>query len=113
MRQGDTITLMLDFQVNGSDLVQGAYQEIELQINKEGKDKSIKKLLSNGGINWETVTLSDGTEFTGYVVRLTQSETFNLGSNLSCQLRIKMDGEVGSSAQTDINLDSVLSTQVL
>lgn len=113
MRQGDTITLLLNFQMNGEDLVQNAYQEMELQINKEGKDRSIKKLLSDGGIVWETVQLSNGDTFTGYVVRLDQSETFNLGSNLSCQLRIKKDDEVGSSAQTNLNLDSVLSTKVL
>jgi len=113
MRQGDTITLLLNFQMNGEDLVQGAYQEMELQINKEGKERALKKLLSNGDIVWQTVQLSNGDTFTGYVVHLGQSETFNIGSSLTCQLRIKKDDEVGSSAQTSINLDSVLSTTVL
>lgn len=116
MRQGDTICLMLDYQINGQSLVEGAYDEIELQINKQGTNKAIKKLLSNGEITWETVTYNDGgteQEFTGYVVRLTQNETFNLGAFLQCQLRIKMDDEVGSSGMTDVDLGDVLSTQVL
>ena len=114
MRQGDTITLLLDYQLNGvplNDVV--GIQEMELQINKQGGNKAIKKLLSEGGITRETVTLSDGTTFTGYIVRLSQSETFSVGSNLSCQLRIKKDNEVGSSSQTMIDSDAILSTQVL
>jgi len=115
MRQGDTITLLLDFELNGTPLSEVTnIQEIELQINKEGNNKAIKKLLSNGGITYETgLSLSDGTTFTGYVVRLSQSETFSLGASLNCQLRVKKDNEVGSSSQTMINSDAVLSTQVL
>ncbi len=113
MRQGDTITLLLNYQLNGEDLVEGAYDEIELQINKEGNSKAIKKLLSKGEITWETVTLSTGEQYTGYLVRLTQNETFTVGSSLSCQLRIKKDNEVGSSSQTMINSDAILSTQIL
>ena len=114
MRQGDTITLLLDYQLNGvplNDVV--GIQEMELQINKQGTNKAIKKLLSDGGITRETVALSDGTTFTGYIVRLNQSETFNLGASLNCQLRIRKDNEVGSSSQTMINSDAVLSTQVI
>lgn len=112
MRIGDTICLMLNYQLNGEPLVEGAYEEIELQINKQGSSKSMKKLLSNGDIKWDTVEYN-GEEFTGYVVHLTQQETFDLGSYLQCQIRIKMDGEVGASGINDINLDEVLSEQVL
>ena len=117
MNRGDTVCLMLNYQLNGEDLVEGAYEEIELQINNENSSKAIKKLLSNGGIVWETVTFyNDGVEetFTGYVVHLTQSETFNLSAGQSmAQLRIKMNGEVGSSTNSSFSLGSVLSTKVL
>ena len=112
MRIGDTICLMLNYKINGEDLVEDDYEEIELQINKQGKDKAIKKLLSKGEITWETVQ-TEGDSFTGYVVHLTQEETFNLGAYLQCQIRIKKDGEVGASDTSEINLGDVLSTQVL
>ena len=113
MRQGDTITLLLDYQLNGVPLNDvGDIQEMELQINKQGGSKAIKKLLSSGEIEKGTLETTNGT-YTGYYVRLSQSETFSLGASLSCQLRVKKDDEVGSSSQTMINSDAVLSTQVL
>ena len=117
MNRGDTVCLMLNYQLNGEDLIQGAYEELELQINNENSSKAIKKLLSNGGIVWDTVTYyNEGIEetFTGYVVHLTQSETFSLSTGQStAQLRVKMNGEVGSSDNSYINLGAVLSTRVL
>ena len=120
LRRGDTFCIMLEYQVNGEDLVEGAYQEIELQINYDKSAKnSIKKLLSANDITWETVTYKDeidGTEktFTGYVVHLNQDETFMLSSgNSTCQLRIKMDDEVGSSETSDFKLGDTLSSKVL
>ena len=117
MNRGDTVCLMLNYYINGSPLVEGDYQEIELQINNESSAKAIKKLLSRGEIVWETVTYNnEGSEetFTGYVVNLTQEETFKLATGQSTvQLRIKKDEEVGSSATTMFNLGAVLSSKVL
>lgn len=117
MNRGDTICLMLDYQVNNEPLVEGAYEEIELQINNESASKSMKKTLTGGDIVWETVTyLNNGVEesFTGYVVHLTQSETFSLNAGQSeAQLRIKMNGEVGSSENSKIKLGAVLSSTVI
>lgn len=116
MNRGDTVTLMLNYKVNGRNLVQGAYQEIELQINNESSSKSIKKLLSDGGINWETVTyVTDGASgrFTGYVVHLSQDETFLLNGEVTCQLRVKMNNEVGSSDESGFDLGSSLSSTVI
>jgi len=109
---------MLNYQVNGSNLVEGDYQEIEFQINNDKSTKnSIKKLLSNNDITWETVTYEeDGTQktFTGYVVHLSQDETFLLSTgNSICQLRIKKDDEVGSSDTSNFSLGAVLSSKVL
>lgn len=117
MNRGDTVSLMLNYQINGSDLVEGAYDEIELQINNESSSKSIKKKLSDGGIVWKTITYtSGGTEdtFTGYVVELTQSETFKLSAGQSTvQLRIRIGDKVGSSDNAVFTLGSVLSSTVI
>ena len=116
-REGDTTLLMLDYQFNGSDLVENAYDEIELQLNPQGNYNSIKKLLSKGEIVWATVQYQDGNEtknFTGYVVDLSQEETFRLrDGNVGVQLRILVDGDVGSSAISQINIGNTLSTEVL
>ena len=104
---------MLDYQVNGRNLVNGAYEEIEFQINNDSTAKSIKKLLSNGEIEWKRITY-DGGVFTGYVVYLNQEETFSLREGESTvQLRIKMGGEVGSSEESEFSLGSVLSSRVI
>ena len=115
MRQGDTVSLLLKYQLNGEDLQKDAYDEIELQINKEGSSKAIKKLLSNGGIKWGTVVEEDGSEFTGYYVDLNQSETFALIAGQSqVQLRVKSkDGQVGSSPESMMSLGTTLSNKVL
>lgn len=112
--RGDTLCLMLNYNLNGNPLVQGAYQEIELQINKDSATKEIKKLLSNGDIKWGTVLKEDGTEWTGYYADMSQDETFKLNAGPSqVQLRIKKDGEVGSSKETTFQLGTVLSSKVL
>ena len=43
MNRGDTVSLMLDYQLNGESLVEGAYDEMELQINNQSSSKSINK----------------------------------------------------------------------
>lgn len=113
MNRGDTCYMMLNYQVNGRNLVNGAYDEIELQINKESGNKSIKKLLSKGEIVWKKITYTGGS-FTGYVAYLDQNETYSLSAGeSSVQIRIKMGGEVGSSETTEFTLGAVLSQQVI
>ena len=117
MNRGDTVALMLNYQVNGSPLVQGGYDEIELQINKQSTDKSIKKLLSKGEIVWKTINyVKDGAteSFTGYVANLSQEETFLLAAGQSMvQLRVKIGDQVGSSENSMFNLGAVLSSEVI
>ena len=57
MNRGDTAILMLNYTINGDPLVEGAYQEIELQLNPQGS--GVKKLLSLGDIAWGSVTYED------------------------------------------------------
>lgn len=118
MNRGDTGYLILNYTINGSPLEQNAYQEIELQLNKQGAyPYSIKKLLSDGSIMWGTLSYdNEGTEsqFTGYYCTLSQRETFDLQSGeIAVQLRVLVDDEVGSSAITSITLGQVLSSEVL
>lgn len=115
--EGDTACLMLNYNLNGSSLVEGAYQEIEFQINPQGSKLSIKKLLSKGEIEWATVTYEEDNEtqtFTGYVVYLSQEDTFKLmNGKARCQLRIMVNDEVGSSAISRLNIGDSLSCEVL
>lgn len=117
MNRGDTVSLMLDYQVNGSPLQQGAYDEIELQINNQNSSKSIKKLLSDGGIQWKTISYYSGgssESFTGYVAELDQEETFKLVAGQSMiQLRVRIGDQVGSSGNSVLTLGATLSSQVI
>lgn len=117
MNRGDTVSLMLDYQLNGESLVEGAYDEMELQINNQSSSKSIKKLMTAGDIVWKTITytLNGTTEsFTGYVVELSQDETFKLSAGQSTvQLRVRIGDKVGSSENSTFSLGAVLSSQVI
>lgn len=117
MNRGDTAYLMLNYTINGDPLTEGAYQEIELQINNQFKTNNIKKLLSKGDILWGTLTYTEGNvekTFTGYYARLSQEETFSLTDGESeVQLRILVNDEVGSSAVSSVSFGNVLSRAVL
>ena len=112
--RGDTLCLLLKYQLNGEDLVEGAYDEMEFQINNANSQRAIKKLYSKGEIKWGTVVEDNGDTFTGYLVDLDQNETFTLVTGPSTvQLRIKKNDDVGSSAESTFKLGPVLSNKVL
>lgn len=115
--EGDTACLMLNYQLNGLPLEEGKYEEIEFQINQQKSNNSIKKLLSRGEIEWATVTyIEDNIEksFTGYVTYLSQKDTFRMQDGVAtCQIRILMNGEVGSSEYSNFDLGKALSVKVL
>lgn len=117
--RGDTAYLLLNYTVNGQPLQQGAYQEIEFQINTQGNFRGIKKRLSKGQIFWgENFTYldNDGEErtFTGYVTALSQNDTFLLAKGTcEVQLRVLLQNEVGSSETSDLDVGRVLSSEVL
>ncbi len=117
INEGDTAWLMLNYKLNGDDLVQGAYQEIELQLNPQSDFNAVKKTLSDGSIEWGTVVYMDGNvekTFTGYIASLTQAETFQLRKGkCKYQLRILVNDEVGSSAIGEVDIGDALSTEVL
>ena len=116
--RGDTLFLLIPFTVNGEPSQEGAYDEIELSINKGSLFNSIRKTLTGGDISWATVEYDNEgvTEtYTGYVAWLSQEDTFNLPEGTSqCQLRVRIGQDVGSSTiLTDIVLGKVLSGKVI
>ena len=117
--RGDTTYLLLDYKVNGEQMVEGAYQEIELSLNKSDCYFSVRKTLSGGDITWEedcTYIDSEGVEqtFTGYVAYLDQEETFALEEgNTQIQLSVMLNNEVGSSSMEVLDIGDVLSNKVL
>lgn len=117
--RGDTACLLLNYTVNGSAMEQGAYQEIELQLNPQNNYNSIKKLLSKNEIVWgenfEYVDEEGHTQsFTGYVAPLTQKDTFALSKGISSvQLRVMLNNDVGSSEYSEIDIGNSLSSKVL
>ena len=118
MNRGDTSYLMLNYTINGDPLIEGGYEEIELQLNSERNFANVKKLLSKGDIHWGTVDYTDNEgqpqSFTGYYARLSQEETFKLNDgSVHAQIRVLLNGDVGSSAIEDFRLGQVLSEKVL
>lgn len=117
--RGDTAYLLLDYTINGEPMQEGEYQELELQINVQGNYRSIKKLLSAGDIFWDdnyTYIDADGDEqtFSGYIVSLDQDDTFLISQGQAeIQLRVLIDGEVGSSQIEELNIGNALSDEVL
>lgn len=116
--EGDTACLILNYELNGSPLVEGAYDEIEFQINPQTNFSNVKKLLSKGEIVWGSASYVDGEghtqTFTGYITYLTQADTFKIKDGTAdVQLRVLIDDEVGSSEISTINIGNTLSTEVL
>lgn len=117
--KGDTAYLLLDFNVNGQPMQEGEYQELELQINVQGNYRAIKKLLSKGEIFWDsgyTYLDAEGNEqtFAGYIASLDQDDTFLISQGKAeVQLRVLIDGEVGSSPIAELIIGDALSDEVL
>ena len=103
MNKGDTLRLILDFPVNGKDITQDQFDELELQINPESFGKYFVKLLkSKGELFW-----SD--EFNKYVAIVNEENSFKLSEHNTYQLRCYKDGAVISSKIGHFDLGNVLS----
>ncbi len=107
MNKGDSIRLVLDFSVNGKEIEQDQFEEIELQLNNEGYSRyNVKFLLSQGDMEWDE-------ELSKYVVLLPQEETLKLPGTVEYQLRCYKDGTVISSNIGRFCLGDILSRRVL
>ncbi len=107
MNKGDSIRLVLDFSVNGKEIEQEQFEEIELQLNKEGYGRYyVKLLLSQGDMEWDE-------ELSKYVAFLPQEETLRLPEIVNYQLRCYKDDTVISSDIGHFHLGDVLSRRIL
>ena len=101
MHSGDTITLILDYEVDGSPITENQFDEIEFCISTN------RYLLSKGDIVW-------GITENAYVIPLSQKDTFALaGGNISYQLRVKKDGKVSASEIEYMTIKQTLSDEVI
>ena len=92
--------------MNGSEIKENDFDEIELQLNYQDKRYALKLLLSEGGIVWDS-TLNK------YVAYLTQEQTYALKSNVEYQLRVLKGDTVSSSVIGKFDLGETLSKKVL
>ena len=107
MNKGDTIRLILDYSINDAPIEENQFEELELQLNKDSFGKyNIKKLLSTGGIFWDT-------NLSKYVSFLSQEESFKLPNKVDYQLRCYNDGSVISSCIGHFIIGDILSKEVL
>ncbi len=109
MNKGDTISLILNFQLNNEDFNPSMFDEIELQLNEEsGVFNNLKLLMSTGDIEWDD---SIGK----YVAYIPQNKSFKLSEISSYQIRVllKDSDEVTSSDIYSISFGGVLSKKIL
>ena len=107
MNKGDTLSIIINYKIDGQDFEEGDFQEIELQFENEyDSSKYVKLLLSKGDITWDS-------EIGKYVANLTQEQTFRLSPACSYQLRVMMDDVVVSSEIGQMSIGPALSRKVL
>ena len=100
INQGDTLCLVLDYTVDGEELVDYAPDEIEFCMG------SNRYTLTDGDI---TIGETSGM----YEIHIDQSESFELGTISQYQIRIKKDGEVASSSIERILIGASISRTVI
>lgn len=107
MNKGDSLRLILDFSINGKEIEQDQFEELELQLNKESYGKyHVKLLLSQGDMEWDD-------SISKYVAFLPQEETFKLPDIVDYQLRCYKDDSVISSNIGRFRLGEILSRRML
>ncbi len=111
--KGDTLRLILNYQLNGEDLEKDYFDDIELQLNSQSGRNSVKLLYSLGEIIFDD-------ELSKYVVYLSQEQTFKLKQNqlnedsdVEYQLRVLLNSTVVSSDIGTFTIGPVLSKKVL
>lgn len=108
MNKGDTLDITLNYQVNGEDITEDMFDEVELQLEFEKNSNQIKLLKSEGGITWDD-------SIKKYVTHLTQSDTFKFSQvgKVRYQLRVLEEGNVYSSEIGSFEIGDVLSRKIL
>ena len=98
MNKGDTITIYLDYTVDGAPITEGQFDEIEFCIGS-------KRFTLTGQQN----TITWDSEYGAYCVSLSQADTFALARDNRYQIRLKKDGEVISSGISVLQIGNTIS----
>ena len=100
MNHGDTIKIVLAYEVDGEPITENQFDEIEFCIGSK------RFTLSGGGVTW------DSTE-SAYTVWLTQTDTFTMPMSVPYQTRFKSGDDVISSGEATLDLGNTISRIVL
>lgn len=100
MNKGDALPIVLGYTINGEDITEEQFDEIEFMIGPN------RYLLSTGDIVWDS-------EINHYVVFLDQSESFKLERVAKCQCRFKTEDRVFSSKIKYIGVGDTMSDEVI
>lgn len=100
MNKGDALPIVLGYTINGEEITQGQFDEIEFMIGEN------RYLLSTGDIVWDE-------DVEHYVVFLEQRESFTLDRVAKCQCRFKLGDRVFSSKIKYLGIGDTMSNEVI
>lgn len=100
MNKGDTITIYLNYTVDGVPIAENDFDEIEFSIGSK------RYTLTGEDIVWDE---SAGA----YKVALSQADTFALGYDSRYQVRLKKDNTVISSGISVLSLGPTISKETI
>ena len=102
MNKGDTITIYLNYTVDGVPITEGQFDEIEFCIGS-------KRFTLTGQQN----TITWDSEYGAYCVSLSQTDTFALALGSKYQLRLQKDGKVISSGINILKIGNTISNKTI
>lgn len=100
MNKGDTITIYLNYTVDGVPIAENDFDEIEFSIGSK------RYTLTDEDIVWDE---SAGA----YKIALSQDDTFSLGYDNRYQIRLKKDSTVVSSGISVLSLGPTISKETI
>ncbi len=101
MNRGDTLTIVLDYTVDGAPIEQGQFDEIEFSIGSK------RYTLTGEDITWDE-SLGKYTLFIG------QNDSFAIGNNsASYQVRFRKGTEVVSTDINRLAIGGTISTTII
>lgn len=97
---GDTLTLYLDYTVDGEQIAEGQFDEIEVSIGSK------RYLLTDNEIVWDS-------EADMYKLWIDQADTFTFNKDTKYQIRFKFGNDVISTDKANLKLGESISRQVI
>lgn len=100
MNSGDTITIYLNYTIDGAPIAENDFDEIEFTIGRK------RFTLSDGGIVWDE-------DAAAFAIGLSQADTIDMVDKNYYQIRLKKDDVVVSSDINVISIGNSLSKRIL